>query len=810
MKRNISIHKAEANKGVSDFSHLLDAPAGKHGFVRVKKGHFYFEDGIRCRFLGFNVAARSNTPDHETADKMAERFASMGVNIIRLHAADAPVGEEPGSWSSCKEAPLLNYQKENGREFNKKGLDRFDYFVAKLKEKGIYLHIDLIVARDFREGDGLDYPGNPGSCVKRFPMYNKRMIELQKEYAKMILCHINPYTGLALIDDPAVVVVQINNEESAISGTMGTDGREDMQPYRDEVQKRFNHFLLMKYGTREQLKKAWTNGESCALRCEEDPEKGTVLGVDGEAYQPVNDPASEWDSGVNSARYADFMEFGIWINRNFYQRMKDYLHSLGVKVPIVTSNLLTGAADIYGHMDGDIIENNSYFNHPLLPVQNNTYHVLGPREYVSVNPLTMQKGGNPKATTLLSLASMAALEGKPFMLSEWNEYGLHPFHSTSLVHTVAYACLNDWDGLILYNHHTSEHWDDQPEDKILNIFDVYNDPAVVCQWGFMASVFLKGLINVANNRVDVVYTQNDLRTLPVFHAMPSTFFPYVTAMRNVFLDGGDSYRGDADVAINAGFLNGADLSDAKHGVYYAWSLYRDAWRKNKETNRLEKAAKGTREIQRGVHLGRQALVFDEIAKIAENGDYSEFAKIMDQAMKEWGVLQKNTGFIEGKFISDTKEIVFDPANYQYKINTTHCAYFSGMPNGEISLSDRIMLEARNERITLALLGVDGKAFDDSREYILTAMGNTGMDETVYQPGPEQAGRTFTTVILGGRLYVETLEGVLYIKAEEAELFILSPVGNVLAKLEGSKSEKGICFVLDGDIPGVQYHLIIKS
>ena len=811
MKRNISIHKAEANKGVLDFSHLLDAPAGKHGFVRVKKGHFYFEDGIRCRFLGFNVAARSNTPDHETADKMAERFASMGVNIIRLHAADAPVGEEPGSWSSCKEAPLLNYQKENGREFNKKGLDRFDYFVAKLKEKGIYLHIDLIVARDFREGDGLDYPGNPGSCVKRFPMYNKRMIELQKEYAKMILCHINPYTGLALIDDPAVVVVQINNEESAISGTMGTDGREDMQPYRDEVQKRFNHFLLMKYGTREQLKKAWTNGESCALRCEEDPEKGTVLGVDGEAYQPVNDPASEWDSGVNSARYADFMEFGIWINRNFYQRMKDYLHSLGVKVPIVTSNLLTGAADIYGHMDGDIIENNSYFNHPLLPVQNNTYHVLGPREYVSVNPLTMQKGGNPKATTLLSLASMAALEGKPFMLSEWNEYGLHPFHSTSLVHTVAYACLNDWDGLILYNHHTSEHWDDQPEDKILNIFDVYNDPAVVCQWGFMASVFLKGLINVANNRVDVVYTQNDLRTLPVFHAMPSTFFPYVTAMRNVFLDGGDSYRGDADVAINAGFLNGADLSDAKHGVYYAWSLYRDAWRKNKETNRLEKAPiTFDTMVDRTLHLGRQALVFDEIAKIAENGDYSEFAKIMDQAMKEWGVLQKNTGFIEGKFISDTKEIVFDPANYQYKINTTHCAYFSGMPNGEISLSDRIMLEARNERITLALLGVDGKAFDDSREYILTAMGNTGMDETVYQPGPEQAGRTFTTVILGGRLYVETLEGVLYIKAEEAELFILSPVGNVLAKLEGSKSEKGICFVLDGDIPGVQYHLIIKS
>ena len=43
--------------------------------------------------------------------------------------------------------------------------------------------------------------------------------------------------------------------------------------------------------------------------------------------------------------------------------------------------------------------------------------------------------------------------------------------------------------LILYNHHTSENWDDQPADEILNVFDVYNDPAVICQWGFMRLSF---------------------------------------------------------------------------------------------------------------------------------------------------------------------------------------------------------------------------------------------------------------------------------------------------------------------------------
>ena len=93
MRQHLRIHKAEPNKGILDYSHLLDAPAGKHGFVETRNGHLYFEDGKRARFLGFNVAARSNTPDHETAEKMAERFASMGVNLIRLHAADAPIGE---------------------------------------------------------------------------------------------------------------------------------------------------------------------------------------------------------------------------------------------------------------------------------------------------------------------------------------------------------------------------------------------------------------------------------------------------------------------------------------------------------------------------------------------------------------------------------------------------------------------------------------------------------------------------------------------------------------------------------------------
>lgn len=809
MKQNIRISPTEINRGVLDFSHLLDAPAGKHGFVRVKDGHFYFDNGERARFLGFNIATRSNTPTHEDAEKLAARFASMGVNVIRLHAADAPLGDGAGNWSSCREAPLLDYDKGSSRLFNPVGLDRFDYLFAKLKEKGIYLHIDLIVARAFLEGDGLDYAGSIPACMKRYPMYNARLIELQKEYARELLCHVNPYTGLAIKDDPAVITVQMNNEESAIKGNTGADAGEDMKPYRDEVARRFGDFLLEKYQSREALKKAWTLDGVCALGEDEDPAQG-MRGIEGGFYQSVNEPMGRWDAAEGPARYADFMEFGAKVNRGFYQDFKAFLRDLGVKVPIVASNLMAGAADVYGHTDGDLMENNTYFNHPLLPVKNDTYMVYGPAEYVSANPLTVQLGAGAMATTLLSLASVAIVHGKPFMLSEWNEYALHPFHSTAFVHTVAYACLNDWDGLILYNYNTSEHPDDEPADEVLTVFDAYNDPALISQWGFMASLFLKGLVSTAKNRVDVVYTPEDWKTLPNFNAMPMCVFPYMTALRNVFLKEGETYEGDADVAINAGFLNGDGLGDAAHGIYYAWSPYADPFRR-KMSDRLAKRAEGTEEIRPGVHLGKSALVFDNIAETSHYGDYREFAALCDRAMKAWGVLDEGAGYVDGKLVSDTGEIVFDPDHARFAIRNEHCGYFSGAPERETVLSDKVTVKVANERISLALLPLDGDRLDSAKEFLLTAIGTTGTDAASYNPGPElMPGLSFTMVRLDGKIYAETLEGSLFVKASAARLSVLDPVGKVLGEIKGEQRDGFVHFNMLGDLPGVQYHLTIED
>ena len=815
MNHSISIPIAEPTRGLLDFSYLLDAPAGCHGFVTSRDGHLYFEDGTRARFLGFNLATRSNTPSHRDAERLAARLASLGVNVVRLHAADAPLAAEgedhAGSWSSSRKTPLIDYDRKTSRYFHPEGLDRFDYLAAKLKEKGIYLHIDLLVAREFTEGDDLDYPGSFPSCTKRFTMYNERLKELQKEYARELLCHVNPYTGLALKDDPAVMTVQINNEESAIKGT--DSSLPELRHYREEVSRRFGQFLLMKYHTRENLKKAWTFEGVCALGEDEDPALGTVRGIEGSFYQTVSEPAGPWDSAEGPARYADFMEFGAYMNRSFYQEMMDFLKGLGVRVPVVTSNLMAGAADVYGHAGADMMENNSYFNHPMFPLQGDNYMVYGPTEYVGVNPLTVQMGVGALGTTILSMASLAIVEGKPFTLSEWNEYGLHPFHSTAFVHTVAYACLNDWDGLILYNYNTSDQPDDEKPDEILTVFDAYNDPALISQFGFMAHLFLKGLVSPARNRVDVVYTKNDWKSLPNFNAMPACFFPYVTAIRNVFLEEGDRYQGDADLAVNAGFFDGGDLSEAAHSAYYAWSPYRDPLRRASGSGRLTRAAEDTEEIQPGVHLGEKSIVFDNIAGIAGSGDYRQFASLMDQAMKSWGILKEGTGLVEDALVSDTGELTFDPNRRLFRIQSPKAAYFSGDPaplEGKIRLSDRISVNTGNERLSLALLSLEG-TLDSAKEFLLTAVGKTGTDQASYTPGPElMPGLRFTNVRLDGKLYSESLEGVLLVKASKARLELLDLQGNVMETLRPEATDQELRFTLSGSLPSFHMHLVMEE
>ena len=145
-----------------------------------------------------------------------------------------------------------------------------------------------------------------------------------------------------------------------------------------------------------------------------------------------------------------------------------------------------------------------------------------------------------------------------------------------------------------------------------------------------------------------------------------------------------------------------------------------------------------------------------------------------------------------------------------RYDTPYCACFSGAPDENIVLSDKVSVRSKNERISLTLLPVGEEGLKDAKEFVLTAMGTTGMDETAYNPGPEMMGLPFTSVEFKGKLYAETLEGTLHVKVKDAMLQILNPVGEILSEMDGERNGENICFTLNGEIPAVQYHLIIKE
>jgi len=231
----------DASPSVTNMSPLLDKPAGKEGFVVVKDGHF-FTGGKRIRFFGVNTAFGANFPTHADAEKIAARMAKFGINCVRFHHMDMHAA--PGGILSADMRTLDAGQ-----------LDKLDYFIAQLKANGIYTDLNLHVSRT--------YPGMPqwegaANFCKGVDNFYPPMLAMQRDYARDLLKHVNPYTKTAYTDEPAVAIVEINNENGLICEWWGKRFDNLPDPYRADLATRWNRWLQVKYPSQEALQKAWS------------------------------------------------------------------------------------------------------------------------------------------------------------------------------------------------------------------------------------------------------------------------------------------------------------------------------------------------------------------------------------------------------------------------------------------------------------------------------------------------------------------------------------------------------------------------
>ena len=238
----------DATRTATDFSRLLQKPAGALGFVHVKDGHFY-TGNERLRFWGMNLCFGANFPTHDQADKVAPHLAKLGCNAVRFHHMD------------MQDAPNGIWQTNDDgiRSLSPEQVDRLDYFLARLHENGIYANLNMHVSRTLTEAEG--YPqlrdGPWWSSTNKWVMYYDPDVQAElKKYCRDLLDHTNPYRQLKRTDDPGIALIEMLNED--FFSVKGTALLKDLpERFKKSYVTKWNQWLKKQYGDQQSLATAW-------------------------------------------------------------------------------------------------------------------------------------------------------------------------------------------------------------------------------------------------------------------------------------------------------------------------------------------------------------------------------------------------------------------------------------------------------------------------------------------------------------------------------------------------------------------------
>jgi hypothetical protein len=242
----------DAAPTVTDVSWLNRTPAGRDGFVGTQGEHFIDGKGSRLRFWGVNISFAGAFPNKQQAPQIAARLAKFGFNAVRIHNYEGYAGIN-GIWTPTATG---SSRPKVPREMDPQQLDKLDYFIAQLIHNGIYINFNLHVGRKTLDSEGIKNASLFPEKDKGIDYYDEQLIELQKQFARDLLEHQNPYTGRTYAQEPGVCAVEVTNEDSLLG--LWLDGKLNQLPSAatGELVDKWNRWLKKHYDE-DSLQKAW-------------------------------------------------------------------------------------------------------------------------------------------------------------------------------------------------------------------------------------------------------------------------------------------------------------------------------------------------------------------------------------------------------------------------------------------------------------------------------------------------------------------------------------------------------------------------
>jgi hypothetical protein len=299
-------------------------------------------------------------------------------------------------------------------------------------------------------------------------MYDPFLIELQQEYLKKILTAKNPYTGLSMVEDPALALTEIVNENSLFWIQPNGDFGINSPHYRKMLQAMLQKWPMKKYMDEATLVKKWTQEGKTALFAGESLSDATIA----IPHIYVND--TNWQ--VSDARKRDTYQFLYDTQDEYYQKMNLFLKDLGLKCPVTGSNHWCGdLADLHLSARLDYVDRHSYWTHPVGEFN----YIKG--QGVQAKPMVKDGWGGH-----IGEHAKRRIYGKPYTISEWHNPLPNPYRAEGTPIMAAYSCLNDWHPM----HYA--YWGNRAaEADTINSFEVMYDPTQMNLIPISALLFLR-------------------------------------------------------------------------------------------------------------------------------------------------------------------------------------------------------------------------------------------------------------------------------------------------------------------------------
>ena len=458
-----------------DLRSLNEKQAGDGGFIGAKGPRFVrSKTGEPVRFWAVNG------PPGKDADALrrdAKVLAKRGVNLARIHHG---------------------YFDKTGATDMNEVRHAFDV-VEALKGEGIYSHFSiyfplwLTPAPDNPVLRGYDGKTHPFAAL----YFNKDFQAQYRKWWQALLLTPNA-AGKRLIDEPAVMGLEIINEDSYFFWTFSEKSIPDAQMRIVEAQ--FGDWLKAKYGSIDGALRAWGG----ARLGRDNPAEGRV------AFRPLWNIANE-----RTARDRDTAAFLVESQRNFYKETYDFLKGLGFKGVITASNWATadprvlGPLERYSYTTTDFIDRHGYFGGRHKGEASEWSirdgHVYADRSALRFEP---DEPGKPKA--FVHPAMDPSYDGKPSMVSEttWNRP--NRYRPEAPLYFAAYGALQGSDSIVHFAFDGSD-WSVKPG-YFMQPWTLMT-PAMMGQFPAAALIYRKGLVAEGDLLVDLNLAIKDLLDL---------------------------------------------------------------------------------------------------------------------------------------------------------------------------------------------------------------------------------------------------------------------------------------------------------